>query len=262
MLELFDDLDSMPPKVDRIGSHFKHLREERYRHLPHASILLADGHSEFHTEDFSMNLKSGDVVVLPPGRTRHFIRPERLMLRFAHFYPAHPHPEKTGFFFHSGEKFLLLRTGMDALILDSIRNSPALTAKFWNFLFTLDDIYRAQQYGIGMAIGDPRIETILDTIHRHRADTISISEMAGRIGVSHNHLSRLFRRATGMTVMQYMQKVRMEMAEELLTRTSIPVKEVAHYCGFRTLQYFNRAVHRAFHCSPRKLRESQQTLTH
>lgn len=262
MLELFDDLDSMPPTVDRIGSHFKHLREERYRRLPHASVLLADGRCEFHTEDFSMDLKPGDVIVLPPGRTRHFVLPERLMLRFAHFYPARPRPEKKGFCFHSGEKFLPLRTGMDALILDSVRNSPALTARFWSFLFTLDDIYRVQQYGIGTAIGDPRIEAILDTIHRHRGDPISVSEMACRIGVSHNHLSRLFRRATGMTIIQYVQKVRMELAEELLTRTSIPVKEVAHSCGFRSLQYFNRAVHRAFHCSPRELRASQQTLPH
>lgn len=258
MLGLFDDLDSVPPKVDRIRSDFKHLREERYLRLPHASVLLADGHAEFHTEDFSMSLKPGDVIVLPPGRTRHFVRPKNLMLRFAHFYPTQPHLKDRGFAFHSGEKFFLLRTTMDALILDSVRNSPALTARFWSFLFTLDEIYRGQQHGIGPMGGDPRVEAILDTIHRHRADPLSIAEMADQLGISHNHLSRLFRHATGMTIIQYVQKVRMEMAEEQLTRTSIPIKEIARYCGFRSLQYFNRAVHRTFHCSPTELRESRQ----
>lgn len=68
---------------------------------------------------------------------------------------------------------------------------------------------------------------------------ISIERMAGMLGYHRTHLCKLFRRSTGMSPMQYLLKIRMERAEQLLA-TEMTIDQVASSVGFGDALYFSR----------------------
>ena len=66
---------------------------------------------------------------------------------------------------------------------------------------------------------------------------IGLREIAGAIGTNSSYLSRLFHEETGMTVTEYLNRVRVERAKDLLEE-DVPLKEIVHRCGFRSYGYF------------------------
>ncbi|WP_420715734.1 helix-turn-helix transcriptional regulator [Streptomyces sp. SBT349] len=80
--------------------------------------------------------------------------------------------------------------------------------------------------------------------------------VARAAGVSHNHLTRLFRAETGDTVVAHIRRRRMERAGHLLRETTLPVRSVAASVGIGDLQAFNKICRRELGASPRAVRAS------
>jgi transcriptional regulator GlxA family with amidase domain len=80
--------------------------------------------------------------------------------------------------------------------------------------------------------------------------------LAHEVGISHNHLTRLFRAATDQTVVEAIARRRMERARHLLQFSNMPVKEIAVQVGMPDLQHFNKAVRRHLGGAPTKVRST------
>jgi transcriptional regulator GlxA family with amidase domain len=83
-----------------------------------------------------------------------------------------------------------------------------------------------------------------------------VSEIAREVGLSPGHLTRLFRAATGTTVIAALQEKRVARARHLLTYSDLPVKAVAAQVGMEDLNLFNKTMRRHCGASPRALRSS------
>lgn len=81
-----------------------------------------------------------------------------------------------------------------------------------------------------------------------------IGEAAAFCGVSQEHLTRLFKKETGQTPLQYLTRLRIENALFLLLNTSEPVTSIAHACGFENGNYFARVFRSYLNCSPEQYR--------
>lgn len=79
-------------------------------------------------------------------------------------------------------------------------------------------------------------------------------ELARAADVSHNHLTRLFRAETGMTVVAYIRLRRMARARHLLVASTLSIPGVAASVGISDLQAFNKACRRELGGSPRSIR--------
>jgi AraC-like DNA-binding protein len=82
---------------------------------------------------------------------------------------------------------------------------------------------------------------------------LSVRLVATAVGTSEAHLHRLFR-ADGHSLMRYVLCHRLELAAELLTRSSerrLHIKEIAYRCGFLNAAHFSRAFRQRFGVSPR-----------
>lgn len=76
-------------------------------------------------------------------------------------------------------------------------------------------------------------------IMSHSLDrNLGLSEIAGRVGISAEHLSRIFHRATGETPAAWYRRHRLERARELLRQSDLSVQEVARRCGYPTSAHF------------------------
>lgn len=69
---------------------------------------------------------------------------------------------------------------------------------------------------------------------------LSIGELAAEACVTRNHLTKLFKRELGMSVLDYIHMRRLEHAERLLAETAMTVRETAFAVGFNDPNYFIR----------------------
>ena len=69
--------------------------------------------------------------------------------------------------------------------------------------------------------------------------SLSIQEVAERMGVSYSNFRKLFKEHTGLSPATYQQDLRLQRAKELLTTTDMSVKEIAYRLNFESPDYFS-----------------------
>ena len=69
--------------------------------------------------------------------------------------------------------------------------------------------------------------------------------MARRAGFAPSHFARLFKRDEGAPFSEYVEKLRIERAKELLTTTQLGLAQVQKHCGFRARPHFYRMFKQA-----------------
>jgi len=73
-------------------------------------------------------------------------------------------------------------------------------------------------------------------------------------GHSPEHVSRVFHKHMGKTLIQYLTELRLTYAERELVSNSTPVIEIAHDCGFSSLGHFYKLFSQRYGCPPRQYR--------
>ncbi len=87
-------------------------------------------------------------------------------------------------------------------------------------------------------------------IGEHSEDQLSLGEVAGAVNMSTFYFCKTFKKATGMTFTDYLCRVRIEKARDLLVNPNARVSEVAFEVGFQSLTHFNRVFRRLLGESP------------
>ncbi len=95
-----------------------------------------------------------------------------------------------------------------------------------------------------------RIRQAKSYIEAHLGDKLNLKLLASRIGCSACYLSRTFSEETGMTLSQYLRKVRIERAAHLLVGGEMNVSETSVEVGYRSLSHFTKAFMLEKGCLP------------
>jgi AraC-like DNA-binding protein len=93
-------------------------------------------------------------------------------------------------------------------------------------------------------------------LQKNAAENLSIQEIAVLVNLSVTAFCKFFKRATGLTVTDYLNDIRIGNACELLIETDLQIKEIAYQVGFQSLTYFNRVFLKKKKMTPRTFRES------
>ncbi|MEY8351754.1 response regulator [Lachnospiraceae bacterium 54-53] len=91
--------------------------------------------------------------------------------------------------------------------------------------------------------------------------SLSVSQIAEHLHISTSHLSKLFKKETGMGCNEYITKKRIEKACDLLKTTSLPTGMIGEKVGYTDVNYFSAAFKRQMGVSPRKYREGKNPVT-
>lgn len=85
------------------------------------------------------------------------------------------------------------------------------------------------------------IEKVLDFIHKNISNPdLSLEMVSKNSNINKSHLCRIFKESINMTVVNYIRKIRMEHAADLLRRTNMLVYEVSDKVGITDPFYFSR----------------------
>lgn len=93
-------------------------------------------------------------------------------------------------------------------------------------------------------------------IKDHQADDLSLGVVARAVNTSTFYFCKMFKKATGLHFTDYLSRVRVEKAKNLLLNPNARVSEVAYEVGFQSLTHFNRVFKRITGQSPSAFRKS------
>ena len=117
-------------------------------------------------------------------------------------------------------------------------------------LSILTKIFAICQDGAGASGGkDGQARDIIRYINEHLKEPLTLEGLAGTFYMSKNHLTSIFKRATGTTVARYILYKRMAVVRGELS-AGIPAAEAASNAGFGDYSSFFRAYKKMFGCAP------------
>lgn len=102
-----------------------------------------------------------------------------------------------------------------------------------------------------------RIKQMLQFIHAHYQDSITITQIAESAMISESEALRCFRSMLNTTPIQYVKQYRLECASRLLTSTDEKIVTIGIKCGFQEMSYFARSFHEKYGCTPSDYRQSR-----
>lgn len=95
-----------------------------------------------------------------------------------------------------------------------------------------------------------KVERIIHYMHQNLNRKITLSELAEFISMSPFYMSKSFKAATGYTIIEYFNKLKIDKSKELLIERNKKVKEVALELGFVDEFYFSRMFKKAEGINP------------
>src|SRR5215831_12401755 len=99
-----------------------------------------------------------------------------------------------------------------------------------------------------------RLRRVKELVHAKMEDELSLGELAQSVGLSTAHFSEMFRKSTGQTPHQFVLRLRVERAKEMLRSAESRVLDVAVACGFKTQQHFARVFRQLCGATPTEYR--------
>lgn len=88
------------------------------------------------------------------------------------------------------------------------------------------------------------IKHVIEYINDNFSEEITIDELSQFAGYSRAHLSRQFKKATGLSIVEYINYIRCTNAHTMLVGENKTVSEVALECGFSNMSYFSKIYKR------------------
>lgn len=101
------------------------------------------------------------------------------------------------------------------------------------------------------------VQMAVRLIEEHFAEDISVEWVAEQIYLSAGYLSKIFKKETGQSVLQYITRCRLQKAEELLKKTNKKIADISREVGYDNPSYFGLIFKKTFRVTPLHMRQGE-----
>ena len=101
-----------------------------------------------------------------------------------------------------------------------------------------------------------KLARVIEYVEKHYDEPIEVAQVAKLVNLNPDYFCRLFKSATGQPFIQYLNNVRISVAERLLLTTDRLITDILVETGFSSLSYFNRTFRKIKHCCPSEYRRA------
>lgn len=249
-----------------IGTHDQDWEDEYLRsHLEIEITMILEGSGRFRLEHSEESVEAGHVVLIPTNvpHSFHAVTPIRFgVLLLKHF------PASIESLFHSmiqdGQPRIISLSRLDRdqyerlfrewlRIRSSSLNSPERSYNAWMEILLL--FLQEHSYDDRQALS---ISTIGDYIREHLEESIPVSALAQRAGLTEEGFRKKFHKVYGMTPKHYQQMCRLSEAKWLLSSSDKDIQAIATLVGFEQLHSFSLWFKKMEGCPPSEWRTRQR----
>lgn len=107
---------------------------------------------------------------------------------------------------------------------------------------------------------EPQIKKSIEYIDNHYADEITVTKVAAHINFSPTYFSRLFKKETGCSYVEYVQFIRLQRAIALIRHSDATLEQIAEELGFNTPNYFSNVFKKYVGLTPSEYRATKEIL--
>ena len=99
------------------------------------------------------------------------------------------------------------------------------------------------------------IRLVKKYVEEHFGEPLTLEEVSQIADLSPTYLSTLFKKDTGITFLEYLSKVRMDMAKKLLKETNDTVADICGKVGYSDVRYFTKSFTKYAGLKPKEYRK-------
>jgi AraC-like DNA-binding protein/ligand-binding sensor protein len=144
--------------------------------------------------------------------------------------------------------------------------TPVVTADRFQAIIQLLNVFAqyladfAGRQSIASAgVEPPAVTRAKRFVQDHVDESINLEQVVQQVGVSRFYFCKLFKKATGMTLTEYVTRVRVEKAKTLLVDPSLRISEIVFAAGFGSIPRFNSVFKQHVGMPPTEYRLSLRT---
>lgn len=102
------------------------------------------------------------------------------------------------------------------------------------------------------------IGNVINYIHSNIQDNLSVNEIANLFYVSPTYLSRVFKKETGMSLIDYINQLKIKHSTFLLRDTYLPIQDIGRILGINDTNYFSRLFKKYMDETPSQYRKNSK----
>ena len=84
------------------------------------------------------------------------------------------------------------------------------------------------------------IKRAKEFILQHQSEDLTLTKVAKAVNISEFYFCKMFKKFTGLNFTEYLCRIRIERARQLLLNPNLRISEIAFEVGFQSLTHFNR----------------------
>lgn len=149
-----------------------------------------------------------------------------------------------------------LRLGAKNYLLKPVRSSDILGM----VLQAADELYGKETLSIQeLAVEKNKlVEIAMEYVQEHYYERISLTDVAGKIGVTPGYLSTLFQKQLDQGFVDFLNSIRIARACAYLEQNYLKTYEIAYKVGFNDEKYFSKVFKKIKGCSPSEYKKTTQ----
>jgi len=133
-------------------------------------------------------------------------------------------------------------------------HSQSLALTLLNRIFAIVNASDSMNAGLG-SLCSSRLKRVTEYIKANLKRNLSLVEISNIACLTPFHFSRQFKKTTHISPHQYVLKLKIEHAENLLVNTDWPIVDIAFELGFQSQSHFTTVFHRMVGVTPGKFRK-------
>ena len=142
--------------------------------------------------------------------------------------------------------------------LETINNASSFTELSKAAIRIADLTARSFSSGNSYTGDSEIIAEAIEYIHNNYTKEINLSRTADAIHVNNTYLSTLFKKEMHISIIDYINDLKLKRAAELLSGTNSSITEISLSCGFRGMSHFARLFSAKYNETPRQYRNSHR----
>lgn len=226
--------------------------------------LLEEGMCHYFIDNDSYDVVAGDIVLIPKGIIHKTMYEECEARRRLIYCPYSYIPTDVIPYFSSilyvyrnpklTERIYKIFDAIEEEYYSADEFSEEILMHYVHLFFFL--LVRNRDVELPNKTGSVYTTETISYIKENYAEGVHLSDLARKLSVSPEHLSRIFKRDTGLGISEYLSTVRLKQAQHLLRSSpSLSVAEVAEHCGFCDSNYFSKKFKETYGISPLRFRK-------
>jgi len=210
----------------------------------HDLTFIVEGKSNYFVDGVKYTIEAGDVIYIPVGSVRE-------AYTFTES-PAHSYAFNFKWLPNTCTDPLPLQTVTKNVISNDLIGYFKQFTQVWMskqpghvmqsralFMLIIHRLLTITNSAAALMKADPRVNQVLKFVAEHYSEELDLPGMAELVNLHPVYLGKLFKKYMGCSFKQYLNMIRINHAEMLLSTGGFSVTQAAERCGFRDIAYFS-----------------------